>query len=161
MSSLVQIHRDYLAIIDQIEANGGEISEELEKALAANLIESKEKVSNYCLVLDQYQNNIDFMKSKVKEAMAFIDKLEHQKDRLERIALDVVNAKGDKLEGVGGNWINKRKSTSLEIIDEALIPPIFYKIEVKLDKIKVKEAMKRGEHVEGCEIKENTSLQWK
>jgi hypothetical protein len=162
MSTLVQIHRDYLAIIDQIESNNGEISEELEKALITNLIESKEKVSNYCLVLDKYESEIEFMKSKVKEAVAFIDRLEHQKETLERIALDVVNAKGDRLEGDGGHWINKRKSASLEIVNESMIPPIYYKIETKLDKAAVKEAiLKRGEHIEGCVIRENTSLQWK
>lgn len=162
MSTLVQIHRDYLNIIEQIDLNGGEITEQMETDLVKNLIESKEKVSNYCLVLDRYEAEISFMKEKVKEAVAFIDRLQKQKDHLERIALDVVSAKGEKLEGNGGNWINKRKSTSLEIVNEALIPPIYYKIETKLDKAAVKEAiLKRGEYIEGCVIKENASLQWK
>jgi DNA repair ATPase RecN len=162
VSTLVQIHQDYLAIIEQIEANCGEITEQLETYMVKNLIESKEKVSNYCLILDKYTSEIEFMKAKVKEAVAFIDRLEKQKEHLEKIALDVVNAKGEKLEGVGGNWINKRKSVSLEIINESLIPPIYYKIETKLDKAAVKEAiLKRGEHIEGCVIRENTSLQWK
>jgi hypothetical protein len=148
--------------MEQIEANGGEVDENIENDLIKNLIESKAKVSNYCLVLDRYESEINFMKEKVKEAMAFIDRLESHKKKLERIALDVVNSKGDKLEGEGGHWINKRKSTSLEIVNESLIPPIYYKIETKLDKAALREAiLKRGEQIEGCIIKENTSLQWK
>lgn len=161
MSSLIQIHRDYLSILDQIKDNGGEITEQIETDLIKNLIQSKEKVSNYCLVLDKYESEISFMKAKVKEAVAFIDRLEKQKEHLERIALEVVKSKGEKLEGENGNWINKRKSKSLEIVDENSIPDFYKKISVSLDKASIKGAIAMGEEVPGAIIKENESLQWK
>lgn len=161
MSSLVQINREYLEIIKAIEDNGGEITEQIETDIIKNLIQSKEKVSNYCLILDRYESEIDFMKNKVKEAMAFIDRLENQKEKLERIALSVVNARGSKLEGEGGSWINKRKSTSVEITNKDIIPPIYFKVEPKIDVKAIKEALNNGEKIDGAELKENESLQWK
>lgn len=162
MSSLIQIHQDYLDLINAIEDNDGEITPFIESKLTVNLVESQEKVSNYCLVLDSYENQIAFMKSKVKEAVLYIDRLEKQKKKLEEIAMSVVNAKEQKLEGVGGRWINKRKTKALEIFDEHLVPSIYIKITTSIDGTAIKnDIIKNGIAVEGCKIRENESLQWK
>lgn len=162
MSSLIQLNNDYVEIMKTIELNEGEISEEMELALTKNLIESKDKISGYVLLLDRFENEVEFVNNQIKKAKEYISKIEKQKDRLESIALKVIESKGSRLEGNNGNWINKRKSTSLEITDESKIPAIYSKIEVKIDKASVKEAiLKRGEQIDGCIIKENISLQWK
>jgi hypothetical protein len=162
MSSLIELNTEYKEIMKAIELNEGEINEEIELALTKNLIESKDKISGYVMLLDRFENEIEFVNNKIKKAKEYITKIAKHKDRLESIALKVIEAKGEKLEGNNGNWINKRKSVSLEIIDEDKIPAIYSKIEVKIDKAAVKEAiLKRGEQIEGCVIRENTSLQWK
>lgn len=162
MSTLTELNHEYEDLMNVLADEYGEISPEMELALAKNLIESKDKISGYVMMLTKFENEIEFVKSQITKAKEYMDKITKHKEKLESIALEVVNARGSKLDGNFGNWINKRKSVSLEIVNEALIPPIYYKIETKLDKAAVKEAiLKRGEHIEGCVIKENTSLQWK
>lgn len=162
MSYLIELNQEYKELINLLSESEGEISEEMEIALTKNLSESREKISGYVLMLDKFENEIEFVNSKIKEAKEYITRIQTHKERLEKIALDVVIARNEKLEGNFGNWINKRKSVSLEIVDESKVPAIYTKLKVEIDKAAVKEAiLKRGEQIEGCVIKENTSLQWK
>lgn len=161
MSSLIQIHQDYLQILAAIEDNEGQLTEQLEIDLVKNLIESQDKVSGYCLVLDKYTNEIAFMKDQIKKAKEYIDRLERQQSKLEIIALEVIKSKGTKLEGTGGRYLSTRKSTKLDIYDDSLVPPIYSKIEIKLDNAAIKEALKKGEDVPGACLYENTNLSWK
>ena len=162
MSSLVNIHQDYLRIMGQLEESGGELTESMALELIKNLNESLDKVSNYCLVLDSLENEIAFSKAKIKEANEYVAKVELAKQKLEAIALGVVNSRGSKLIGVGGRWINKRKSNSLVVLDESLVPAIYMKVTTSIDRAEIKnDILKKGEVVPGCEIKENESLQWK
>lgn len=161
MSSLIKIHQDYLQILAAIEDNEGELTEQLEVDLVKNLIESQEKVSGYCLVLDKYSNEIAFMKDQIKKAKEYIDRLEKQQSKLEKIALEVIKSKGTKLDGTGGRYLSTRKSTQLNIIDESEIPSLYQKFEITYDKAAIKDALKKGEVIQGCELKENINLNWK
>jgi hypothetical protein len=161
MSSLIELNKEYKELMNLLSENEGEITEEMELQLTRNLIESKDKISGYVLMLDRYESEIEFTKSQIKKAKEYIDKLDAQKAKLEKIALDVVNSRGSKLEGNNGNWINKRKSSSLNVYDQDLIPPIFTKIEIKLDNSAIKDALKKGEEIPGARLDENVNLSWK
>ena len=161
MSSLIELNEKYKDILNTIQSLDGEIPPNLELELTQLLIESKDKVSGYCLILDRYEFEINFTKEQIKKAKEYIDRLEYQKSKLEKIALDVVNSRGSKLEGNSGRWINKRKSTKLNVFDPDLVPPVYSKIEVKLDNAKIKEDLQRGIDIPGAVIEENLNLSWK
>lgn len=161
MSSLTILNNEYKEIMDLIHENEGEINQELELLLTKNLIESKEKISGYVMVLSKFENEIAFTKDQIKKAKEYIDKLEYNKSKLEKIALDVVNSRGSKLEGNAGRWINKRKSTKLNVFNPDLVPPVYSKIEVKLDNAKIKDDLSNGIDVPGAKIEENFNLSWK
>jgi len=161
MSSLIELNKEYKDLMNLLSENEGEITQEIELQLTKNLIESKDKISGYVLMLDRYESEIEFTKSQIKKAKEYIDKLDAQKAKLEKIALDVVNSRGSKLEGNNGNWINKRKSSKLNVLDPDLIPSIYTKIEVKLDNAKIKEDLQKGIEIPGAVIEENLNLSWK
>lgn len=161
MSSLTQLHQEYVSIMSELEANNGELTEALEQDLIKNLTESKEKVNGYCLVLDRFENEIDFVKKQMAKAKEYIERLEHQKEKLESVALKVITERGGKLEGEAGRWISTRKSTRVNIIDPDLIPASYIKMKVEPDKTLIKEALNRGEQVEGAELIESKGLSWK
>lgn len=161
MSSLIELNKEYKDLMTLLSESEGEITEEMELQLTKNLIESKDKVSGYVLMLDKFENEISFTKDQIKKAKEYIDRLDNQKAKLEKIALDVVNSRGSKLEGNNGNWINKRKSSKLNVLDPELIPSIYTKIEVKLDNAKIKEDLQKGIEIPGAVIEENLNLSWK
>ena len=59
------------------------------------------------------------------------------------------------------NKITFRKSQSVEIYDESLIDMGFMKVKYEPDKTKIKESLKKGENVEGCELVTKTNIQIK
>ena len=59
--------------------------------------------------------------------------------------------------------LSQRKSTYLEVEDDMMVPEDYKTIEevVKVDKDAIKKAIKNGEQVAGCELKERMNLQVK
>lgn len=161
MSSLIHLNNEYQELLVSIKQNDGEISPELELLLTKNLIESKEKVSNFCLILDAHDNEIEFVKIKISEAKNYIEQLEKIQNRLKSIALQVVESRGSKLEGNFGRWINKRKSTSVNITDESKVPAYYLKIKTEIDKALIKADLNNGVVVDGADILTKESLAWK
>jgi predicted nucleic acid-binding Zn-ribbon protein len=161
MSSLIALDNEYRELMQIIQDGDGEISPEVELALTKNLIESKDKVSGYIVVLDRFESEIEFANEQIKKAKDYVDKIKRQKDRLENIALQVIQSKGARLEGEMGRWISTRKSSSVEITDQDLVPPIFSKVTVSLDKSAIKAAIASGEEVPGARISENLNVTWK
>ena len=161
MSSLIALDNEYRELMQIIQDSDGEISPEVELALTKNLIESKAKVSGYVVVLERFESEIEFANEQIKKAKEYVDKIKRQKDRLEMIALQVIQSKGARLEGDLGRWISTRKSSSVEITDPDLVPPIFSKVTVSLDKAAIKAAIANGEEVPGARISENLNVTWK
>jgi len=161
MSSLIALENEYKEIMQMIADNDGELTDMVETMLVKNLIESKTKVSGYCVILDRFEQEIEFANEQIKKAKDYVDKIKRQKDRLEMIALQVIQSKGARLEGDLGRWISTRKSSSVEITDPDLVPPIFAKVTVSLDKAAIKAAIASGDEVPGARISENLNVTWK
>ena len=65
----------------------------------------------------------------------------------------------DKLQA-GTFKIGTRKSQSLEVLDESLVPEKFKNevVTIKVDKNAIKDAIKAGEEVDGVKLNDNTNL---
>ena len=84
MSSLIELNKEYKDLMTLLSESGGEITEEMELQLTKNLIESKNKVSGYVLMLDKFENEISFTKDQIRKAKEYIDRLDVQKAKLEK-----------------------------------------------------------------------------
>lgn len=101
-------------------------------------------------------------KDYAKEILQSSKVLENKNDRLKNICDVFMKAlEIDKIETEAGK-ISYRKSSSVEIIDENLIPNEFIKIieEKKIDKLAIKEALKDKE-VTGCKLNIKYNIQIK
>ena len=160
--SLNALSSEFKQILVKIEENEGVLDESLDFLLAQNLQDTTKKVSDYCFTFDRLENEIEFTKLQIKNANEYIKKLQAVIDRMQAVALKVMHdTERKKLEGENGRYITTRKSQSCEIIDEALISEFYKKIEIKIDKAAIKDALKKGEIVEGVELKENININWK
>lgn len=159
--TLYEIKDAYLKVLNNLEVNeDGEIlnADEVE-AMQGSFDEKCEAVACY-----------------IKEQRALQDAVKNEKDALSK-RQKALDSKIDWLCGylqanmqeVGKREfetpkckITFRKSTSVNIVDEAVIPEEYIKEEItyKIDKTKIKDALKGGIEVEGAslEVKDNIQV---
>ena len=161
MMSIYNITDDFSQIMAEIESNGGEISPEIDEKLQINQLNLIEKTTNYVHVIKTLDSECDIIDIEIKR----LQELKKQrsnftqtlKDRLKNAmqAMELIEIKTPL------NKINFRKSESVEIIDESILPSNVLIYEPKIDKKKIKEIIKNGGYVEGAKIVENQNLQIK
>lgn len=162
--SIYNIHGDYLRLMDDIEANEGEITDEQDKLLSINREELEEKAVNYGYLMKQ----LDFDCQQITEEITRLSKISSQKERLKdnlktRISEAMLGFNITKIQK-NNLTLSFLKSEQLVIDDDATIPKRFIKTkEVEtVDKKGLKEAVKIGEvKIPGIFILENQNLQIK
>lgn len=112
------------------------------KNIEAPVVAVDDEIKRLSEMKKSYQSKANNLKNYISFTM--------QKNGIEKIESDIVK-------------FSFRKSESVEIIDESMIPSEFINIkEVKtVDKIAIKKAIKAGNNVRGIEIKVNKNLQIK
>jgi hypothetical protein len=145
-----------------------DLLESVIKKIEINSIENDGEISSdFMKVL----NVAKFIKGLNAESDAIkneIDKLQLRRKRIDRESewlknyIDLNCEDKTKIED-STTVITWRKSESIKIFDEAIIPKDYIKekIETSIDKIKIKEAIKSGANVSGAEIETNFNLQIK
>ena len=99
--NIYQIGREFEEIFDELEENGGELTEELEKRLAVNQENLKTKLDSYRKVYSSINSEVDVCKAE-ETRIAKIRKIKQNvANRLKSIMLDAVINYGD--EGKSGN----------------------------------------------------------
>ena len=161
--SIYNIEREYLEIAEILQDNGGELTEELETALAINKDELSVKAANYGYVIKSILDSNDSIDSELARLTALktagtksIDRLKHAV----HTAMDLYGIEEIKMNNIK---INFRKSTSVVIENEGLIPLLYQKEEVKttIKKKEVGDALKAGIEVPGASLLNNKNLQIK
>lgn len=165
--SLYNIQEEYQRLADFLLSTGGEVTEEIEQALAINKEQLQNKAVNYGFVIKQMEAENDIIDSEIARLQ------ENKKRRLkaiERLENNLVGAMQHfgvpKLEQPGLLTLSLRKSETCEIEDESAIPTQFIKLKIvepikSIDKTAIKAAIKSGEQVPGARIQEHQNLQIK
>lgn len=126
---------------------------------------------------DDYRNKVDNIACYIKdlealsnaikaEKTALDERLKANDKKIEALKRYVANSlemhEIDKLE-TARNKLSFRKSTSVVISDEKTVPNQYIKTVVteKIDKKAIGDALKKGEIVNGCYLKESNNLQIK
>ena len=161
--NIYQIEQEYLNLANQLIESGGECSPELELQLTINQDQLEQKARGYGFVVKQMESDISIIDAEIKRLG------ELKKSRLktiDRLETTVSNAMQlyqiEKLETTTLK-ISFRKSESVEIDNEGDIPAQFLKekITYTIDKVAIKEAIKKGEVVIGARLQQNKNIQIK
>lgn len=161
--NLYELTCEQIEINRMLEENGGELTPELEEALLITEENLNQKAEGYCKAIAIYNGQAATLDEEIKRLTAKKKVAENavarMKDALKAtmqvLQLDKINA--------GTFTISARKSKSLEVLDEALIPEEYKETvtTIKVDKNAIKDAIKNGAEIEGVELKENKSIQIK
>lgn len=119
--NIYQIQQDLLSIFDEIEENGGELTEELEQKLAITQEEFKDKVESYTNVIKSLESDMTAIKVEQARLKALYDKKEKTVNKLKDIIINAINEFGEtKKSGVkyldyGTGEVSVRKTQVVEI----------------------------------------------
>lgn len=163
LKSMYDIRVEHLALIQTIEDNDGMFTPEMAQALTLTEEEFQSKAISYGFIIKSFDdiqntitNEIDRLMALKKKASnryeLFKEKLDEamKQFRIEKIISPTLT-------------ISYRKSESIEISDEALLPDEFKKekIEISPDKQKIKHYIKEGNIVPGATLVTKNNLQIK
>lgn len=162
MSNIYQIQQEYLSITDQLIESGGELSPEIEQALAINKAEIENKARNYGYVVKSLENDVDAIDEEIKRLNAL--KLARNKtiDVLKTTVKDAMQLYGIEEIKTSTLKLSFRKSESVEVNQDIISESYCnQKIVLTPDKARIKEAIKNGFCVTGANIIINYNLQIK
>lgn len=156
MKNLFNIDAELYEVYNEIENNGGEMTPELEATLEITQEERMTKGEGYVYVIKQLRSQADMIKSEIKRLQELAKRYENSADKLADTLLQSVVAHGQIKTALV--TISSRKSKSVSITDESVIPAEFLRVKTEPNKTAIKEAIEAGQEVEGALIVENYSL---
>lgn len=161
--TLYVITAELNAILAQLVDLGGEITPELEQALAINEDQFAAKSEDYGHAILNLKGMAAAAKAE-KERLAALQKFyENTCNRLDNALKTAMVATGhDKVE-TPTMRLSLRHTTATEVDDLDAVPAEYKttKVEVVADKTAIKKAIQQGEDVPGAHLVENVSLQIK
>jgi hypothetical protein len=156
MKNLFNIDAELFQVYNEIENNGGEMTPDLEAALEISEAERLTKGEGYVYVIKQLKSQSELLKAEAKRLLEIAKQYENSADKLADRLLQSVIAHGQiKTAFV---TISSRKSKSVHLTDEKLLPAEFLRIKTEPNKTAIKEALESGQEVQGALIVENYSL---
>lgn len=95
MSNIFNIQNELLAIFDELEENGGELTPELEEQLNITQEEFRDKIKSYSNVIKMLENDIIDIKAEKARLNDIQKSKEKTIERLKKIMIDAVELFGD------------------------------------------------------------------
>ena len=161
MKTLFEITQEVQELASLLEE--GELTPELEQQLAITRDELGAKSENYVKVIRQVEGDISAIDAEIKRLKEIRDGKSKVVDRMKEALSTAMTAfRVDKIE-TSLMKLFFRKSESVEIVDEKLIPEEYKlsRVVVNPDKILIKKLIKSGEEVPGALVVEKSNLQIK
>ena len=157
--TLYNICAEQLRINEMLEESGGEVTPEIEEALVLNEENFSIKVDGYLQSIAKYSDAEELIANEIKRLSALKKTAANIKENLKKRLANGMEIMGyDKLD-LGLHKLSFRSSTAVNITDECLIPAEYIIVETKVDKVKIKDALKGGAMIAGAELVNNKSLQ--
>lgn len=151
---LYELSESYQKVLELIEAG-----EELEDTLESIVDAFEDKVENIAKVMKSVEGEADIIREEEKRLAERRRALEAQASRLKTYVEDNMKSSGiDKVKGRFFSLSLQKNPPSVEIINESLIPTDYIKTVTSVDKKLILEAIKAGQAVTGCELKQTESL---
>ena len=158
MATLYEIEEVFKGLLEYAEENDGDITE-IVGELEAVRADFETKAENYWRMIKNLTAEADALKAEKQKLEQKQRRAERLADSLkERMANAMQTFEKDKVKTQFGSF-SFRKSTSVEILDETVIPDDFFRVKKEVQKSVIADAIKAGDVVPGAALKENRKLQ--
>lgn len=158
--NIFNLTEEHFTILSLLEEQEGELSPEMEERLLINEHEFESKCMGYRLVI----KHLEAEQQAIKEEKERLIKLEKSKtnniERLKETLKAAMIAFDKDVIVFPLGRISFRKSTAVDVIDEAIIPAEYLRVKTTTEpnKIDIKAALTEGKDVPGCLLKENKNV---
>ena len=159
MSSLYKINENMLSLLSVIEANEGELTDEVLQQLEINNEELQTKSESYLAVIKNREALNTQIDDELKRLQAMKKANNNLVLRLKNSLLNAVNIFGEFETGL--IKFGTRKSTTVEVTGIVNDLPKEYKtvkVTEQPNKAEIKKSLQRGEQIEGCALITNYNL---
>lgn len=159
MNSIYHITQEQLHLNYLLEESGGEVTPEIEQALAISEEQMLVKAEDYIEAIKAAEAMATVADMRIKELQAVKQRQKRKVELMKQALSTAMGAFGyDRLE-VGLSTLSFRKSKSVEIVDETKIPNRFIKVETHIDKLALSKELKSGIEIEGAQLVESRNIQ--
>jgi len=164
MASLWQLTQDELSFISLMEENGGEVTDEIMEDLAIRRENFSAKAEAYSKFILKLDSEADQAAAEIKRIQAIKKAKENTAQRLRDTLLAALmvftdeDAKGIRRYETPLAKLSTRRSQSVEVLDDTVIPDEFWVVKKEVSKSTISQAIKDGAEVPGAQLKENISL---
>ena len=126
MANIYQIKQELLAIFDELEENGGELTPELEEQLNINKEEFRDKIKSYSNVIKMLENDIIDIKEEKTRLSDLQKSKEKSIERLKKIMVESIEMFGDttksgsKFIDFGTGKVSVRQTQAVEVEEDSI-----------------------------------------
>ncbi len=160
--NIYNIQQDYLSLTNEIIEAGGEITPEIENALAINKTELQNKGINYGYVIKSLESDISTIDEEINRLNALKQSRNKTIDLLKETVKNAMQLYGIEELKTPTLKINFRKSESVEVDPDAVLDMYCdFKTVKTPDKAMIKQVIKSGDAVFGASLNINYNLQIK
>lgn len=158
MTKLYQLTQDYMEIVELEEQMNDDQIELIKKAIEEEIVD---KTGNIIKVVKSIEGDIKAIDEEVKRLNKLKKIKKNAVDNIKlytKLQLESIGTK--KLNTPLGNISIRKSPAALVINDETLIPKDYYEEEIvkNLNKEVIKDLLKQGKEIPGCELRQGTSL---
>jgi len=160
-TSLAELVSQSAYIESKLVESGGELTPELESALATIQLAIPEKIDAYQFVIERLKVAAAHWKVRAKSAQAVAKGCENGLETLRgAIKAGMLALKADEILGIENRFVLANSKPTLEIFDEAQLPAHCIKevVEYVPDKDKIRELLEAGSIISGARLVPNKSL---
>lgn len=121
----------------------------------------EDKVNSYCQIIRELDGDNTAIRAEIERLKKRIEHNTTSIDRMKQALDSFMTASGKKKEKTPFFSVSYRKSQSVDILNEADIPQEYIKVKTETapDKVAIKAALKAGEAIPGCQLKDTESIQ--
>ena len=158
---LYDIDVNLRALWTKIAEQEGEITEEDMQMLNELEIAKNDKLEGYGVIIREMKSEIDECDAEMKRIKEIADRKKNAMERLKKSLQEfMIGNEIDKLESVKVK-LSFRKSQSLEIEEDAIIPEDLMRIKKEPDKTAIKDFIVNGGELQGVHLLDKKNIQIK
>lgn len=142
--NLYAIQNELTAVLTAIEAQGGEVTPEVEALLTALQLSKEQKLSNCCAAIKNWEAEVEALKREVERMKERQRIVEHRIESFKKYMLSVLGEEAKWTNGV--HRLSIRDSVRVIISPDVDIPKQYVRVEVKeeIDKRLIKTDLESG-----------------
>lgn len=156
--SLYKITEEQRALNLLLEESGGEMTPELEEALTINEGNFLAKSESYVYAIKDYDAWEEMIAAEIQRLTQMKRVATNAKNRLKQTLIVAMQQFGYDRVTYDLHSLTLRKTTAVNVIDEAAVPKEYFKVELTLDKKRLKDDLKQAA-IPGAELSEGYYIQ--